>query len=338
MKRLAAVVLALVAFASGACTDPNEDADELRSFVRTSERQPRTFTYQVASESQAYRVRASIEDELRHAMVLSYGGREVMDYVVRDDAIAVRLRDTEFGSRLANVLGDPVVDAALREGRWVIDPAGAPPLIGSDVVAGREVSGDPFRDARDAIRFVGQAIGSARDVKEFTLEDIEYRSALDPWRYPPEEGDEVRYDLIRPFLPTSEAQTVGGSGDIGAPQFRKTSIFVDGRHIEQVCSVVDVEGHEEFIELRRRGLDSNPFLAQLLERIQEGETALPIEERYWVAEVDYPEDVSVDAPPDAETGKLETFLTAFQSALEAGLLRPTESVDTSACRRTTSES
>jgi len=338
VKRVLAVLLAVVCLSAGACSDPDEDADELRSFVRTSERQPRTFTYTVAEEDRAYSVRATIEDELRHSMVLSHGGRPVMDYVVRDDALAIRLRDTAFAQRLANVLGDPVVDAALKQGRWVVDPGGAPPLIGSDVRAGQETSGDPFRDARDAIRSVEQAMGSARLVREFTLEDIEYRPILDPWRYPPKDGRERRYDLLRPRLPTSEAATIQGSGDIGASQFRKTSVFVTGTQIRQICSLVDVRGHEEFLELRRRGLDSNPFLAQLLKRIEEGETAVPIEERYAVAELEYPKEAAVAAPSDAATGRLEAFKTAFQTALEGGLLRPTGRIDTTNCRRTTSES
>lgn len=337
MKRLVALLLTALAIASGACTNPEEDADELRSFVRASEREPRSFTYRVVSEDQTFSVRATVEDELRYAMVLA-SDHDLIDYVVRDDAVAVRLRDTGFGARLANVLGDPVVDKALKEGRWVVDPAGAPPLISSQVRAGEESSGDPFRDARDAVRLVEQGMGSAREVKEFTLEDVQYRPALDPWRYPPKDGKEVRYDLLRPFLPTSEAQTLSGQGDIGAAQFRKTSVFVEGRRIRQICSLVDVQGHEEFIELRRRGLDSNPFLKQLLGRIEKKETSLPIEERYIVAEIDYLKNASVAAPPDATTGKLETFLTAFASALEAGLLRPSGRPDTSECRRATTES
>lgn len=336
MKRLVLLAL-LVALVGAACSNPEEDADELRSFIRLSERVPRAFTYTVAEEDAAYEVEAKIEDELRHAMVLTYDGREVMDYVVRDDALAVRIRDQEFASRLANVLGDPVVDEALKAGRWVIDPAGAPPLIGAEVRAGQETSGNPFRDARDAIRSVEEAMGSSRRIREFTLDDVEYRSQLDPWRYPAGE-DEVRYDLQRPLLPTNEAQTVQGSGDIGTSQFRKMSVFVDKRRITQICSVIDVRGHEEFRELRRRGLDSNPFLAQLLRRIERKETALPIEERYAVAAIVYGEDASVDAPTDAVTGKLEAFVTAFDSAREAGLLRPTGRTDTSQCRRTTSES
>lgn len=337
MRRLLAL-LAAFAVVAGACSDPNEDADELRSFVRLSAREPRRFVFRSVSERQVYSVRGIVEDELRYSMTLYSGEEAVMVYRVRDDALAVRLADAAFGARLANILGDPVVDAALKEGRWVVDPSGAPPLVRADVKAGGQSADDPFRDAQDSIRFVEQSMGQAREVKEFTLEDIEYRSALDPWRYPVEGGPEVRYDLVRPFLPTNEAATVGGQGDIGPAQFRKTSVFVTGRRIKQVCSLVDVEGHEEFIELRRSGLDSNPFLAGLLRRIRNRQTAVPIEERYVFVRVDYPDDASVDLPADAVNGKLAGFITALQGGFTAGVLRPSGRVDTKACRRKIAES
>ena len=333
MRRMA-VVLAAMAVVSGACSDPNEEAAELREFTRVSAREPRTLTFRSVSEEQAYEVHGTFEDELRYSMTLTTAGKPLVDYVVRDDALAVRLRDAAFGARLANVLGDPVVDAALKAGGWVIDPAGAPPLIRSEVRAGGEAVSDPFRDTQDAVRFIEQAMGQASEVKEFTLEDIEYRSALDPWRYPSQDDGEARYDLIRPLLPTNEAATIGAQGDIGPAQFRKTSVFVQGRRVRQVCSLVDVLGHEEFLQLRERGSESNPFLAALLERIQEEETAIPIEERYVFVDIDYPRSAAVQVPPDAVAGKLETFLTALEGGFGAGVLRPTGRPDTSECRRT----
>ncbi|HYZ91523.1 MAG TPA: hypothetical protein VFA34_03905 [Actinomycetota bacterium] len=336
MKRLIGLV-AVLAVLAGGCSNPDEDADELRAFVRTSGREARTFTYQEASDERAFSVRGSVQDELRYSMDLSSGRTKVMEYIVRDDALAVRLNPS-FATRIANVLGDPVVDKALKEGRWVIDPAGAPPLFESEVQAGGEVSGDPFRTARDALRFVQTSMGSARQIKEFTKDDVTYRSALDPWRYPPEESRrEKRYDLLRPPLPVSEAQTLQGAGDIGPPQFRKTSVFVSGRRVREICSLVDVQRHEAFLELRRKGLGSNPFLARLLRRIEKKETSVPIVERYVYAKIGYPEKISVDAPADATTGKLETFVTALEGAFAAGLLRPRATPDTSSCRRVEEE-
>lgn len=314
----------------GACSNPNEAADELRSFVTRSAREPRVYEFRSASAEQVYTVRATVEDELRYGMVLSQGGRDLLDYIVHDDALAVRVRDAEFAGRIANVLGDPVVDSALREGRWVIDPSGAPPLIRTE--AASAVQADPFEEAQGSVRFITQAMGQASEVKEFTLEDIEYRSALDPWRYPGDDG-EARYDLIRPALPTSEAATLGAQGDIGPAQFRKTSVFVEDERISEICSLVDVQGHEEFLDLRRRGDESNPFVAALRERIERKQTAVPIEERYVHVDIDYPDQTSVALPADATVGKLETFMTALEGAFGAGLLRPSGRPDTDDCRR-----
>jgi hypothetical protein len=337
MRRLAVVVVALSLLGTG-CRR-TDYFEFLRGVVTTSGNVPRAFTYTTLADDQAFTVSGESQDDLRYSMVLSQQGRDLVEYVIRDDSLSVRLRDPAFGGRLANVLGDPVVDAALREGRWVTDPAGAPSLIRSDTQGATESSGDPFRDARDLLEFVTAVMSTGRDVRLFSLDDVEYRSQLDPWEYPDEEQGEERYDVLRPFLPTSEAAATAGSvqGSVGAPQFRKLSVFVDERRVQKICSLIDIEGHEEFMALRERGLDSNPFLRDLLEQIREGETASPIEERYLVAGVSYPSRVEVSAPDDAVTGRLETFQTALRQGVTSGVLRGTGGVDVRECRRTASD-
>jgi hypothetical protein len=311
----------------------------LRARLTKSGNLARTFMYKTVGKADAYTVRGRVEDDLRYAMELSHQGRPLMEYIVRDDALSVRLRDPEFGKRLANTLGDPVVDAALKEGRWVTDPAGAPPLVKTNTTSGTELTGDPLQDARDVLDFVTKSMAAARDVRLFTLDDVEYRSQLDPWEYPKEDSGEVRYDLRRPFLPTSQAAAGVGAatGSVGPPQFRKTSVYVRNGEVERVCSLIDVEGHEEFIALRQRGLKSNPFLADLLRQIEKGTSPVPIEPRYIVAEIRYPRDVSVDVPGDTVTGRLETFQSVLKQGVESGVLRPTKRPDISDCRRKTTE-
>ncbi|MGH2759818.1 MAG: hypothetical protein ACRDKJ_09665, partial [Actinomycetota bacterium] len=330
-----AVLLVVVGLLSTACRR-TDYFETLRGVVTTSGNVPRAFTYSTVADDHAFTVSGEAQDDLRYSMVLSQQGRELVEYVIRDDSLSVRLRDPAFGARLANVLGDPVVDAALRQGRWVTDPAGAPSLVRSDVRGATESSGDPFRDARDVLDFLTAAMTAGRDVRLFSLDDVEYRSQLDPWEYPEDEGKEERYDVLRPFLPISEAAATAGSiqGSVGPAQFRKLSVFVEKRRVMKVCSVIDVEGHEEFLALRRRGLDSNPFLRDLLEQIRTGETATPIEQRYLVADVRYPSRVEVNAPSDAVTGRLETFQSALRQGVTSGALRPAERVDVTRCRRT----
>lgn len=337
MRKLAAI-LGLTCLAAVACNRVDYPKI-LRNRVTRSGNLARMFTFTTVGKADAYTVRGRVEDDLRYGMELSYQGRPIMEYVIRDDSLSVRLRDAEFGKRLANTLGDPVVDAALKEGRWVTDPSGAPPLIRTNTRSAQDLTGDPFEDARDVLDFVIKAMGTARDVRLFTLDDVEYRSQLDPWEYPHEEREEIRYDLRRPLLPTSQAAagTGAATGSIGPPQFRKTSVFVRKGKVDKICSLIDVQGHEEFIALRQRGLRSNPYLADLLEQIEKGTTPVPIEPRYIVADIRYPSALSVDAPGDAITGRLETFQSALKQGVESGVLKPTRRPDTSDCRRRTAE-
>lgn len=330
----ALAALAGVLLLAAGCSPANEDIRELRRFVESSALKPRTFEYKTVSESDAFEVRGSIQDDFRYKMVLSSAtGDELVQYVVQDDALAVRLIDPKFGERLANQLGDPVVDAALKAGDWVVDPSGAPALFKAQDLKATQAT-DPFSDTREALLTVERDIGEARLVKEFTLEDIEYRPQQDPWRYPETEGDEKRYDLLRPFLPKTEGQaSFGRSDSVTIAQFRKESVFVQQGRVEAICSLVDVEGHEEIIRLRDEGLDSNPYLARVLRQIERRETAVPIEQRAVVISLDYPESVSVDLPSGAVIGKLETFISALQQGISAGALRPTSDVRVTDCLR-----
>jgi hypothetical protein len=317
------------------CGKINEDAVELKGFVSRSELVPRVFDYQALGANDAYDVRGEIADDLRFKMVLSHEGRTLVQYIAYDDALAIRLPDPTFGKKLANELGHPTVDRALREGKWVVDPSGAPALFRK--LAGQRgvSSGDPFRDSREAMRVIADYMTDARGVKEFSPDDIEYRPQYDPWRYPDTQRSEVRYDLLRQPLPKSEAQTLGGqTGDAAQiGQFRKTSVFIRDNHVQEVCSVVDIEGHEDIVRLKEKGLKSNPFLAGLLALIARKETAVPIEPRTTITTLTYRDNVSISLPKDAVRGKLETFLSAFQQGVTAGALKPSKGASINDCRR-----
>jgi hypothetical protein len=337
MRRAGAFVLVVLALAGVSC-NPREDAQVLRRTVTRSANLPRSFSVRVVGTDAAYLVDAKLEDDLRYAMLLkSVTGKPLVDYVVQDDAVAVRLRDPAFGAKLANILGDPIVDRMLKERKWVQDPSGAPPIV-QPTTAGQESSGNPFQDARQLFIFMQTAIGQSQQIVKFSLEDISYKSRYDPWRYPDEEKGELRYDLRPPGLPHSEAQTISGrGGDIGPSHFRKLSAFVQRGRIDQLCEVIDIFGHEDYIALQQRGKGSNPFLASLFDRVLRGDTATVIHPRYMVVDVDYPETESVTVGPAAAPGKLTVFLAALQQAITAGALKPTSTADTSECRRTQSE-
>jgi len=334
VRRVLALLVVLLAVAATSCK-PNQDATDLRNDLTKSSNLPRTFNERVVASDAAYTIEGKLEDDLRYSMLLrTAAGKPLVDYVVHDDELAVRLRDPAFGAKLANSLGDPVVDKALKEKQWVQDPSGAPAVIQASTLTGAESSGNPFQDARQVFLFASSAMGQASQVVKFSLEDITYKSRFDPWRYPPDKSGELRYDLRPPPLPHSEAQTIrGSSGDIGPQHFRKFSMFVKGGKVTQLCEAVDIYGNEDYIALHQRGVKSNPFLASLFDRVVKGDTAVPIRPRYMVVDVDYPQQAAVGVSSAAIPGKLTTFLSALQQAIGAGALKPAAKPDTSDCIR-----
>ena len=331
MRRAGALALVLLALAATSC-ERNQDSIVLRRNITRSADKSREFTVRVASTDSAFAVRGKLDDDLRYSMLLSSAtGKPLIDYVVGDDTLAVRLRDPAFGRKLANVLGDAVVDRELKAGRWVQDPAGAPPVVQPATAAG-QTTGNPFQDARHVLLLTQSAMGQSSQVVKWSLEDISYKSRFDPWRYP--KDPELRYDLRAPALPRSEAQTVqGGGGDVGPQHFRKLSVFVRDGRVAQVCEAIDIFGHEDYVAIKERGRRWNPFLTALFDRVLKGDTATPIRPRYTVVDIEYPDDPSVAVPRGATPGKLTVFVSALQQAITAGALKPTASVDTSECRR-----
>ena len=334
MKRPLVILTLLLAVAATSCK-PNQDATDLRNDLTKSSNLSRTFTERIVTAGAAYVVRGTLEDDLRYSMLLSDGaGTPLVDYVVHDDELAVRLRDPAFGAKLANSLGDAVVDKALKAKQWVQDPSGAPPIIQASTLSGAESSGNPFQDARQVFLFAQSAQGQAALTIKWSLEDITYKSRFDPWRYPEDKSGELRYDLRPPPLPHSEAQTIrGSSGDIGPQHFRKFSMFVNKGKIDQLCEAIDIYGNEDYVALKQRGFKSNPFLTSLFGRVIKGDTAVPIRTRYMVTDVEYQPGATVTVSRDAVPGKLTTFLSALQQAIAAGALKPATAPDTTECVR-----
>ncbi len=333
MRRSTLGFLAVIALVASGCAPPTEDSAELRRFLGTSEREPVVYTYREASEEREFTAEVSFEDDLRHKLAISSQGRLLMEWIVSDDALALRFVDPEFPDRLSGPLGHPAVEQALREGRWVIDPSGAPPPLqvdGGEATAG----GNPLVEALEPLRHVRTAIGEASEVREFNFEDLDYRPSLDPFEYPDETVEEVRYDLWRPMLPKGEDAISGGQGDVVVGHFRKLSVFVNDGRVDRVCEFIDVEGHEDFVELKERGREHNPFQAGLLERIREGQTSTLIRERKVLVDLTYPGEVDVELPEDAFVGRLEEARQTLQEGFQEEILEPEQPVDVTECMRT----
>lgn len=339
MRKLLAVVVATLLLSAG-CGRPEEDAQKLRSHLRASELSPRSFVFQEVSEDRAFSVTAEVEDDFRYRMVLSGPEGGIVEYVVDDDALAVRFLDPAVADRIGNLLGHQDVDRALREGRWVVDPSGAPRLRRGESDEDEGMLRDPLRESIEIFPYVRTAMAQAFGVVEFNLESIEYRPSLDPWEYPDRDEGETRFDLMAPALPKNEQQMQGGGGgQIGQAHFRRLSVFVDPRgRVDRICEVVDIRSHEDYRRLEERGPGHNPFQAQLFESILSGESLAPIRERKVYVTVQYPDELSVALPDDAHAGRLEEAKEAMEQAFRGGMLRTPRPPDLTDCDRTEEQS
>lgn len=250
MKRGAVVLLvALLASALAGCGGKDEPAeDDLRDAINRTERLSRTFVYEEKSGGTTYEVRGLIEDDFRSKARLTVDGEEAFDQVESDDALAVRFLDT---SRLRDMIDRPATlsdepderDAvdpieALRTHRWVLDEAGAPPLLAGDEID-RELGDDPVLDALDVFTYLRSAIGGARQVIKFNVDSLDYKPFEDPFPHP--EKGVVRYDLERPSLPKPTAIRGANSGPAlpGIIHIRKLSVYVKDGLIIRVLEQID---------------------------------------------------------------------------------------------------
>jgi hypothetical protein len=143
------------------------------------------------------------------------------------------------GSELPDQSTRDVVKKALLSGRWVLDPAGAPPLA-TQQGATTGVLTSPFypallslSQAYDYLRLLPKGA-----VKRFEADSLTpvYKPAVDPFPAPTQGA--VRYDVAEPPV------TGAGVGQKFAPplnisQVRKMAIYVKDAHVVQVRIVDD---------------------------------------------------------------------------------------------------
>src|SRR5437764_233427 len=100
------VLVVLMAFS--ACSPPNEDARALTSDVTRSSNLQRHFTYREFSADAAYRVDGTIQDDFRYALILSTNENiPLLQEVINDDSLAVRVLRPTFASSVSKSLGHP---------------------------------------------------------------------------------------------------------------------------------------------------------------------------------------------------------------------------------------
>lgn len=274
MRRLLLLFLCLTMLGLTSCEEAVKTPQRVLGFIANTEKLSRSFTYEEIAGEKQLMIEGRIEDSFRYQESLRINGTDVMEQVVSDDSMAIRIIDA---TKVPDLAGDPavvpvpgfaIVSQSLLAGDWVIDPSGAPAIYrgGTEL---DQVGVDPLADAVEVLRYVRVSIATAFDVKEYREEDLDpaYRPSEDPFPKPDGREGIRRFDLVRPFLPRP---TGSGQGPQNAPQtrhFRKMAIYVKGNLVVKVMEEIDVEGHEDFKEARRKG---NERVLEILESVRRG--------------------------------------------------------------------
>ncbi len=242
--------------------------------ITATEKASRKYVYtDVDGKGVRTQVVGLIEDDFRHKERLTIGSVVAADQVVSDDALAVRITSDAALARLVNrnpipkltaadAAPDPTAPtaadalAALKQQQWVLDPAGAPPLvrpatIGPGGVERDPITGDdPLLDANDIFNYVRRAIAGAFNVQKFNPDDINYKPSEDPFTKPDLRGPIERFDLLRPFLPVATIEGGNARSNLPGPQhFRKMAIYVkDGRVTKVAEELFPAERLKQTIE------------------------------------------------------------------------------------------
>lgn len=278
MRRYLLVGLVVAGLALPSCRGRLlEDREDLLKAVSKTELLAREFTYQEVTEGKTVAVIGKIEDALRYSFTLIEDDFGVMEMVVSDDTLAVRLLDPNKVTTLP-LLPDPSIAPtvdALRRGEWVVDPSGAPPLdLGLSEEEQGRLGADPVRDALKVFSYISVAVEEAQAAKEWQEDDVDpaYVGSEDPFPDPEEALGVARYDLVRPLLPRREPQGAGPGLDFQPTNryFRKMAVYVRDNRVVEVLEDIDFESH---LELSRAEEEGKPrFLLDLLAALRTGET------------------------------------------------------------------
>ena len=301
MKKLFTfAVVAALALPGVACRKQVNLKTQVKSFLDNTERLPRTLTY-VANETSLkvkYRVTGQIEDSFRFRALMDVDGKPTVEAIVDDDALAVRLLDTSIlGSAGTGALPvSQVVSGAIAGGQWVSDPSGAP----SRARRQTQRTGNGLQDAIDVLIYTRAAIDESVEVKHWLEEDLEpaYLATEDHFPQPDIKAGEDRYDLVRPQIPRPTRTAQAGVQELPKiSMFRKMAIFVRGGRVVRIMEDVDLDGHADFVDAKKK---KKKRMLELLATIQRLKGADAIRERTMtVTFTDLGKEVEVRQPPEA---------------------------------------
>lgn len=316
MSRFLALALTIIAIAP-ACQRETDLRVRVISYVENTEQKARSFTYSAAQGDQTHVVSGEVEDAFRYRAVLTEAGAEVAQYVVDDDSLAVKITDvTKFPTVTGTVAPENVAVAnALKEGKWVVDPSGAPDIYRSTDVF--NTGADHMHDAISVLRYVKASINEAVAVAQWSEDDLDpaYRPAEGALPPPDEDSGERRFDLVRVAIPRPNLAQSGISVPARASMFRKMAIYVRGNLVVKVVEEIDIENHKDFIEARRT---NRKAMLELLETIKSGVgvEGVLIPRQMTVSFASIGKEVQVRQPPEAVTSSLQILQSEQEQEVE----------------------
>jgi hypothetical protein len=254
IRRLLATALILAAALGGACTRAVTEKDRLLAAIDSTEKLARTFDYQETAAGHRVDVRGVVHDDFRYSEDATLDGQPLAQQVVYDDARAFRIEDPQqlaaflsvshagYSSQDASA-AIASLPAALKQGRWVVDPKGVVGLSQPSSIPDPGV--DPLVDALASLEYARRSINQASDVQLYNPQSENYRPALDPFPRPP--SGVLRYDLVPPDLPPR--QVAGGAGANaavqnqvpGVPFFRLMAFYVKDGVVQQVRESISID-------------------------------------------------------------------------------------------------
>lgn len=321
MKRALTVLLVVAALlaSASACGRAQKVREKVNGYINATEREPRAFEFTEEIRGDKVTVKGTIEDGFRYQEVVALKGSPVLEQVVSDDALSVRVIDAgrlpmfAAGSPLLD--SSPILTDSLRAGTWVTDPAGAPPFRKAAPNPEEFQISDPLRDPVEVLQYVKLAIDSARDVKQWREDDIDpaYKRSEDNFPKPAIKEGERRFDLIRPNLPNlNRPGNTPGQVDPSIFHFRKMAIYVRADKVVKVMEEISIDDHPEVKEAVEKKRDR---VLTLIKALKAGQTREKVRLRKMsVTFRNIGKDLSISAPQDP----LKTSLTSFFSVAPAG--------------------
>jgi len=339
--KVLAVMLVVAALGLSGC-GPSTDAEKrVRAALKATERLSRSYLYSETFTDKAgshdTTVLGFVEDDFRYKAHVTVGGRPTLDESVNDDALAVRFLDParigdflrrptkqdKGGSGLGadKTAASPVATKAktgptaaelLPTHRWVLDPAGAPAVVGTPS-GDRLVGADPVLDSLDVLAYVERSIGEADRIVEFSEDSLEYKKAEDPFEHPKKGSGVVRYDFEAPKLPKASQTANGNQVTPDARHFRKMSVYVKDGRVVQVAEKIDVAARlKDLAEIYDTKFPADRSKDQLaviaidaLNAIRQGQGQQPVRLRSMEFKLaDLGGSVKVDMPTDTTTASL----------------------------------